>query len=78
MKFSTFQCECHLLLAEFPNVICFPASGVSQKQLRYWFMHEVQPHYQLLDGISGPLHSPKRNNPVQFYWGSEEARILGL
>jgi hypothetical protein len=53
-----------------------PASEMSQKQLHCRFVHEVQRHYQLLDGIPGPLHGPKRKNPVGLYWRSEGANRL--
>jgi hypothetical protein len=50
----------HLQLAEYANgtrfhAMCFPASGMSQKEL-----HQVQPHFQLLDAMVYSLHSPKR------------------
>lgn len=37
------------------HAMFFPASGVSKKQL--------QPQYQLLNGIPGPLHNLKRKRP---------------
>jgi hypothetical protein len=37
--------------------MCFPTPGVLQKQLHGWFVHEVQPHYQLFDGIPDLLNS---------------------
>jgi hypothetical protein len=38
---------------------------MSQKQLHWWFVHELEQHCQLLDRIPDPLHSPKRKK-VQF------------
>jgi hypothetical protein len=40
----------------------------------FLFMHEIQLHYQLLDGILGPLHSHKRKNPIELYRQSEGAK----
>jgi hypothetical protein len=57
------------------HVICFWASWVWQKQLHCWIVHVDQPHYQIWDGIPGPLRSPPKN-PVGFYWGDEEATRL--
>jgi hypothetical protein len=53
---------------------CVFSVGMSQKRLHYSFVNEIQPHYQLLDGISGPIRSPKRRNPLGLYRGSERPR----
>jgi hypothetical protein len=39
-------------------------------------VHEVQPHYKLLDGIPCPLHSPKGENPIGLHRGSKGATGL--
>jgi hypothetical protein len=49
----------------------FSSMWGSQKRLQRWFVHEVKPYDQLLNGIPGPLYSRKRKYPMGLYLGSE-------
>jgi hypothetical protein len=51
--------------------MCFPLSGVSQKQPHCRFVHEVRSDNQVLDGIPGPLYSPKITSQMGLYRGWE-------
>lgn len=57
-----------------PSVFLF--LGCPYVQMYLWFVHEVQPHYQLLNGIHGPLHSPTKENPLGLWWRGKRAKGL--